>query len=82
MGVRAIRAAVMTASLLAAIGYVAQAQATGVSVGSINRTVNVADQGLSESAAIGRIDLQGQRSNGLGLPGAALHRRVPERLSA
>jgi hypothetical protein len=70
--------AMFAASLLATAGFSAAASATNFSidttgpggwawidgsVGSINGTVNVASEGVSEGAAIGRINLHGLRSD-------------------
>ena len=78
MSVRAIRAAVMAASLLSTIGFAGGAQATSFSIdttvpggsawidgslGSIGGTVNVTSENVSEGALIGRINLHGLRSD-------------------
>jgi len=77
MRIRAIRTAVVAASLLCGTAFAGAASATAFSidttgggwvgidgsVGSINGTVNVASENVSEGAAIGRINLHGLRSD-------------------
>ena len=93
MCVRAIRAAVMAASLLSAIGFAGGAQATGFSidttvqggsagidgsVGSVNGTVNIASENVTEGAAIGRIDFHRQHSSTDAIRDTALRPRKLE----